>query len=307
MKHSDYSLIPILVAIVEEKNYSKAARRLGISQSAVSQSVVRLRDVFNDNLFIRSSHGVELTQFALDIYPLLSSAIENVSHTLPEHSKFKPLTCEKQFTVSSLSVFGHTILPELAVLIANEAPKASVKIELLYTNNMTDMLRSQYYDLAIDTHCDNYAHLRSQILMEDTLSVMCSNKHPRLTKDTITVEEYLQEKHVIHSQLDQTKGYLVGRGLKDEEVLQKRQIAWHTSTIMEVLPIIERTEYVALLPQKLVDLHHHNYDIKQLNSSFLVEPIKIAMYWHPSRTNDPVHKWFRYSVKAACDAFQQSL
>ena len=85
MKHSDYSLMPTFVAIYEEKNFTKAAKRLGISQSAVSQSVTRLREVFKDMLFIRGSHGITPTPLATDIYPTLASYVENIAHMLPEH------------------------------------------------------------------------------------------------------------------------------------------------------------------------------------------------------------------------------
>lgn len=305
MKHSDYSLIPTFVAIVEEKSYTKAAKRLGISQSAVSQGVSRLQDVFKDTLFIRGSRGVEPTQFALDIYPTLASAVENIAYMMPEYKKFDPVKCDKQFTISSLSVFGFTILPELASLMSQEAPLASVKIEPLYNHDLTSMLRSQQFDLVIEAHSNRYPQLRSKIIMEDTLSVMCRIDHPRLTGDSISIDEYLAEKHVTHSQLDQKGGYLAGRGLKEEDILGKRQIAWQASSIMEMLPVIERCDYIALLPQRLVDQYRHIFQLKQLKTTFLLDPIEVAIYWHSSRTNDPSHKWLREQLVKAAQHFRE--
>ncbi|WP_253252706.1 LysR family transcriptional regulator [Vibrio sp. PID17_43] len=102
MKHSDYSLIPTFVAIMEERNCTKAALRLVVSQSAVSQAVVRLRKVFSDALFFCESHGVAPTVFA-QIDPTLASAVENIAYMQPEHSRFEPLECNKRFVISSLS------------------------------------------------------------------------------------------------------------------------------------------------------------------------------------------------------------
>ncbi|WP_144210576.1 LysR family transcriptional regulator [Shewanella donghaensis] len=306
MKHSDYSLIPTFVAIVEEKSYTKAAKRLGISQSAVSQGVTRLQEVFKDTLFIRGSRGVEPTQFALDIYPTLSNAVENIAYMMPEYKKFDPLKCDKQFTISSLSVFGFTILPELASMMGQDAPLASIKIEPLYNHDLTSMLRSQHFDLVIEAHSNQYPQLRSKVIMEDTLCVMCRIDHPRLTGDSITREEFLAEKHVTHSQLDQKGGYLVGRGLKEEELLGKRQVAWQASGIMEMLPIIERCDYIALLPKRLVDQYRDTYQLKQLKTTFLIDPIEVAMYWHSSRSNDPTHKWLREQVVKATQRFRKS-
>ena len=306
MKHSDYSLIPTFVAIVEEKNYTKAAKRLGISQSAVSQGVTRLQEAFKDTLFIRGSRGVEPTQFALDIYPTLSNAVENIAYMMPEYQKFDPVKCDKQFTISSLSVFGFTILPELASIMSQDAPLASIKVEPLYNHDLTTMLRSQHFDLVIEVHSNQYPLLRSKVIMGDTLSVMCRIGHPRLTGDTITADEFLAEKHVTHSQLDKKGGYLDGRGLKEEELLGKRKVAWQSSGIMEMLPVIERCDYIALVPQRLADQYQDIYKLKQLKTTYLLDPIDVAMYWHSSRTNDPSHKWLREQVVKATQPFKKS-
>ncbi|MDR9826231.1 LysR family transcriptional regulator [Vibrio sp. FNV 38] len=304
MKHSDYSLIPTFVAIVEEKSYTKAAKKLGISQSAVSQGVYRLRDVFKDPLFNRNSRGVEPTQFALDIYPTLASAVENIAYTMPEHTKFIPAQCDKQFVISSLSVFGFTILPELSALMEQEAPQASVRIEPLYTHDVSSLLRSQQGDLVIEAYSNQYPQLRSQVIMSDTLCVVCRKDHPRLARHSISREEYLHEKHVTHARLDQNAGYLAGRGLKENAMLEQRRIAWQASSILEVLPIVEQTDYIGLLPQKLIDRYIHQYQVKHLQTDFLLDSVEVGMYWHSSRTNDPSHRWLRELVTRSVTLYQ---
>ncbi|WP_038883027.1 LysR family transcriptional regulator [Vibrio rotiferianus] len=303
MKHSDYSLIPTFVAIVEEKSYTKAAQRLGVSQSAVSQAVVRLREVFKDALFVRGSHGVSPTAFAIDIYPTLANAVENIAYMLPEHSRFNPAECDKRFVISSLSVFGFTLLPELSALISEKAPKATTRIEPLYTMDLTNLLRTQQCDLVIEAQTNLHPHLRSQVLMSDKLTVMCRADHPRLTGETISIEEYLAEKHVTLSQLDQQSGYLIGRGIKDEEILGQRKVAWQTSSIMEMLPVVQHCDYLALMPLILLDQYKGMHNLKALEASFLKEPIEVAMYWHSSRTNDPSHQWLREQCFLAAEKF----
>ena len=293
MKHSDYSLIPTFVAVVEEKNYTKAAKRLGISQSAVSQGVIRLKEVFKDALFIRGSHGVEPTQFALDIYPTLASAVENIAYMTPEFKKFEPLKCNKQFVISAINVLGSTILSELSAIMSREAPLASVKVEPLNNQDQTDMLRSQHYDLIIEAYSDQTSHLNCKIIMADTLCVMCRKDHPRLIGDTISADEFLYERHVTLAQLDKKVGYLEGINLKDKELLSKRKVAWQVSSIMEMWPVVELNDYLALLPKTLVEQCINSHKLKQLKANFLQEPVKVAIYWHPSRSNDPSHKWFR--------------
>ncbi|NKF50853.1 LysR family transcriptional regulator [Shewanella sp. WXL01] len=310
MKHSDYSLIPTFVAIMQTKNYSKAAKQLGISQSAVSQGVTRLRDVFKDTLFIRASHGVEPTQFAHDIYPALANAVENIIYTLPEYQKFDPAECDKEFVVSSLSVFGFNILPELAMLMSQQAPQASVRIEPLKHIDQTDMLRSQQYDLLISAGSDYRGPLRSQVIMCDQLNIICRTDHPRL-ESTINEQQFLTEKHVtlgiLGQDSDRHANYLIGQGFTNEALFKQRKTAWQASSIMEILPIVERSDYLSLLPQKLVNKYMDIYNLKTLKAPFMEDLIDVCTYWHSSRTNDPSHKWFRGLVAQAAKNVSKQL
>ncbi|WOT06548.1 LysR family transcriptional regulator [Shewanella youngdeokensis] len=305
MKHSDYSLIPTFVAIFEEKNFTKAAKRLGITQSAVSQSVHRLRDIFEDVLFIRGSHGITPTPLAMDVYPTLASSVESIAHMLPEHKNFIPAECVRQFGISSLSVFGFTLLPELSALMSAEAPLASVKTEPFLGQDMTNELRSQQCDLIIEVVTNQRSNLRSKVIMQDSLQLLCRKDHPRLKSNQISLEEFLHEKHVTHSQHEKNDGYLNDRGLKHEGVLGKRKVAWQASSIMEMLPVIMRTDYIGLIPKTAVEQYTKIFDLKGLDTPFLTEPLEVAMFWHSSRTNDPSHRWFRGLCSRAADLYNQ--
>ncbi|MFA0070589.1 LysR family transcriptional regulator, partial [Vibrio breoganii] len=109
MKHSDFNLIPIFVTVMEERNISKAAHRLNISQSAVSQSINRLKILFNDPLFFRESHGVSPSKLANSIYPQLSAAVHQIKLTAPPLSDFNAETSSRKFMISTVSVLGLSI------------------------------------------------------------------------------------------------------------------------------------------------------------------------------------------------------
>ncbi|UGA56145.1 LysR family transcriptional regulator [Vibrio sp. VB16] len=290
MKHSDYSLIPIFVAIVEERNYSKAAKRLGISQSAVSQSVNRLRDIYKDNLFIRCSHGVEPTPYALDIYPALSNSVESIAHMLPEQRHFNPVHYQRQFTIAALSVLSFTLFPQLAKRIFEQAPLVSIKTEPLFGQDMNSLLRSHQCDLLVEADSNRFPHLRSEEIMQDSLVVVCRVGHPRFADGKLTLDRYLKEKHVIHSQPEQKAGYLGDKGIVG---LSERDVAWQASGIMDMLPLIAGSECIGILPGHLAKQYCASFGLKMLQADFLPTQISVSMYWHPSRTNEPTHRWLR--------------
>ncbi len=263
--------------------------------------MARLREIFKDNLFIRGSHGVLPTQFAQDLYPTLASAVESIAYTLPEHSKFRPEECTKQFSVAALSVFGYTLMPFLVHHFSVIAPKARVKIEPYFGADPSNVLRSQQYDLVVEIESNSYTQLRSERIMEDTLLVACRSDHPRLTGGCITKEQFLAEKHVVHTQHMGNTGYLVRRGVSDEHLLQQRNIAWQSGNIMESIPVVAMTDYITLIPRRLVASALKHRRIKILDCEFLQQPIGVAMYWHPSRTNDPSHRWLRSSMKKVAE------
>ncbi|MEL0607211.1 LysR family transcriptional regulator [Vibrio echinoideorum] len=293
MKYSDFNLIPTFVAIMEERSFSGAAKRLGVSQSAISQSATRLKTLFDDPLFLRESHGITPTKLALSIYPTLATAIEEIKLTTPYYRAFDPESCDREFVVSALSVFGLSILPVASKIIGQVAPLASVKAEAhVHQSDTTNMLRHKF-DITLDVNYGQYPQLCSEVIMKNQLNVICREDHPRLTGPSISATEFLNERHVTHTVPGQQKSYLLDKGLKAEELLRQRDIAWHSNSITEMLPIIEQNDYIGIFPSILLEKHFSHFNLKTLKCDFLPDWLSISMFWHASRNNDPSHQWLR--------------
>lgn len=293
MKYSDFSLIPTFVAIMEEHSFSRAAKRLGVSQSAISQSAIRLKALFDDPLFIRESHGITPTQLAISIYPTLASAVEDIKLTTPYYRTFEPKHCEREFVVSALSVFGLSILPVASKLIGQAAPLASIKAEAHVSQSETISMLRKRFDITLDVDYGQYPQLCSEVIVKNQLNVICRKEHPRLTGSSITATEFLNERHVTHTVPGQVQSYLLNKGLTAERLLRKRDIAWHSNSITEMLPIIEQNDYIGIFPSTLLDQYFRHFNLKTLQCDFLPDWLSISMFWHASRNNDPSHQWLR--------------
>lgn len=293
MKYSDFNLIPIFVAIMEEQSFSGAAKRLGLSQSAVSQSATKLKALFNDPLFLRESHGITPTKFAHSIYPALSSAIEGIKLTTPEYHNFDPKSCERQFTISALSVFGLNVLPIASRLIRQTAPNVCIKGESIIDEESASYLLRNHYDLALGVDYGQHQQLCSELIFQAEFCIVSSKDHPRLTGTHISTREFLQEKHVAHTVPNQKQAYLLHKGLSCENILRQRDIAWYSNNISEMLSILEQNDYLGVFPKKLFNQYIENSNLKIMECDFLPDKINIAMFWHASRNNDPSHKWLR--------------
>lgn len=278
---------------MEERSFSGAAKKLGVSQSAISQSAIRLKTLFDDPLFLRESHGITPTQLAISIYPTLASAVEDIKLTTPYYRTFDPKHCEREFVVSALSVFGLSILPVASKLISQAAPLARIKAEAHVNQSDTVSMLRHKFDITLDVDYGQYPQLCSEVIMNNQLNVICRKDHPRLTRSSITATEFLNERHVTHSVPGQMQSYLLNKGLTAERLLRKRDIAWHSNSITEMLPIIEQNDYIGIFPSVLLERYFRHFNLKAVQCDFLPDLLSISMFWHASRNNDPSHQWLR--------------
>jgi DNA-binding transcriptional LysR family regulator len=284
---------------MEERSISKAAQRLNISQSAVSQSINRLKLLFDDPLFFRESHGVSPTKIADSIYPQLSAAIQQIRLAAPPLSNFDAETSSREFLISTVSVIGLSILPRVSNLIFTQAPSITIKADtnLAYAETCSQ-LRNQY-DVSIDIDHGQYPELKSQQLLREEIYVLCRKDHPRLAAPKVTMDQFLSEKHVIHTTPTDKQCYLLNKGLSYEHILKRRNIAWSANNIIEMMNIVENSHNISLFPKRLLNKYLRNADLKHIPCDFISEDVKVSMFWHPARHNDVGHRWLRQLISEA--------
>lgn len=281
---------------MDEKNLSKAAKKLKISQPAISQGLVRLRDLYKDELFIREGRGMLPTAYASSIYPSLLASMNAILGTVPEQFKFTSQTCDRTFTISALSVFNHTFFTSLCHLIKQKAPLCTLEILPIVSDDIEQLMRFEKVDLLIEAENFRYNTLKSSVISSDSLSIVYSKQHPRLG-NTITETEFLNEKHVVHSQHGETLGYLS----KDPrlQILSDRNIAWSVSNIVDMLPLLSSSDMVGIVPNTIAEKYCGFFNLTNVKDSFLNQELNIAMFWHPRRHHDPAHRWLRNICKEA--------
>ncbi|NOH81039.1 LysR family transcriptional regulator [Vibrio sp. RE86] len=298
MKSTELNLIPIFVAIYEEQNLSKAAARLDISQPAVSKALARLRDIYDEPLFHRTPSGVEPTSFAMDIYPALAAALKNYTSTLTASREFDPKVSNRIFSIACVSVASYELLPKVMEIIAQQAPNIALEVHPLFTEDYESDLRLQRYDLIVDMEPKARTTLKFERLYSEKLMVVLSANHPRI-KDEITVEQFTSEKHVVVSRWQSRASLLSSEDISE---LEKRQIVYRASGAMEMLPVINDSEFIGMLPDSTIRNFSKMYNIKGIPLPFADEIHHLAAIWHPSRTNESGHKWLRKQFNTAIKA-----
>ncbi|GAA5218594.1 LysR family transcriptional regulator [Corallincola platygyrae] len=288
MKHSDFSLFPIFVAVMEEQSLSKAAKRLNMSQPAVSQAINRLRELYDDQLFNRGSRGVVPTSVAYDLFPILQQAVQSCHSTLMSAKRFNPKACTRVFSLCLLSTLNYTFVPRLIERIKGIAPECGIEVHPPFTDDLEADLRFQRFDLNIGLHTNKYGYLAKQVLLEDELVVIARENHPRL-KAPLTEQSYLAEKHVVHGQWHSGSSYIDELSLS---VMKKRNVVWSAPGAMEMLYAVRDSEWLTIMPSRFAEKFCPALKLQIFKAPF---PAKVtaSMMWLPSNNTDPAHKWFR--------------
>lgn len=289
MKNTDLNLIPIFVAIYEERSLSKSAERLGITQPAVSKALKRLRDIYNDSLFLRDNSTMAPSPRAIDIYPAMSAALSHYTSTITIDSGFNPATAERVYSFAVISGLGHTFLPDAFSYLRQQAPNLHFEIHPKFSKDTELDLRLQRYDFVIDAEHFAPSFINSHHLFDEEIVAVMSANHPRIN-DTMTLTQFLAEEHTVVS------GWQVRTSImNDADIteLNSRKVVYRTSGITECLPIVEKTDIIGLCSKNIVEKHMPIYDVKYFTLPLDKKSIGINLYWHPSRDTDPSHVWLR--------------
>lgn len=294
MKNTELNLIPVFVAIYEERSLSKAAMRLDISQPAVSKALSRLRELYDEPLFHRSTSGVEPTAFSTDIYPALGAAYKNFTSTLDASRNFDPKVSKRVFSIACISSVSYWLIPELLKQIRIIAPNISFEVHPLFTEDYEMDLRLQRYDLIIDLE-PTATTLKTELALNETLVVICSKDHPRIGTE-ITREEFLQEEHVVVSQW-QSRGSLLGA--QDIPELVQRNIKYRAPGILDMLPAVANTDLIGILPESVMSAFADVFELRSVPLPFTLKDYGLYIIWHPSRNSESGHIWLRNQLKLA--------
>lgn len=295
MKNTELNLIPIFVAIYEELSLSKAAVRMQISQPAVSKALARLRDIYDEPLFHRTASGVEPTSFASDIYPAMSASLKNYTSTLSASRDFDHRVSNRVFSIACVSVASYELLPNLMAIIAKIAPNIALEVHPLFTEDYETDLRLQRYDLIINIPPRGRSTLKQEVLHTESLKVVCAKDHPRIG-DVISEQEFLNEGHVVVSRWHVRASLLNN---EDYPALERRKIVYRAAGVLEMMPVINSSELIGMLPESSVLMFQQLYNLKMMPVPFHLPISDLSMIWHPSRTNESAHRWLRERLKEA--------
>lgn len=300
MNHSrivDLNLLVIFECIYRHLNVSNAASEMGITQSAISHSLTRLRNHYRDPLFVRVSKGVAPTEFARGIRADVEKFVNQATLLSEKTDSFDPSTAKGRITIATTEYFEIVIGTKLYMKLRREAPGVQLSVRPTFDSLPKQKLEDGSYDLAIAGFYKNLPEgFYQQTLFSDSFATAFRKGHPKI-KDKIKIDEYFSCDHTLITLQGDFKD---GLSRMDKGKRSVRNIPWGSSSFLSPGWIISETDLILTAPSLLLEKYKTHFPIEVQKCPVDVPPISIQMVWHAITNQNPLRKWIRGAIKDIC-------
>jgi len=281
----DLNLFVVFEAVYAERNLTRAARVLHVTQPAVSNALKRLRQVFNDELFVRTPHGVTPTPAADNISGAVREALHLLNVSLTEGDRFIPESSEKIFALSVHDYDEALLIPRLMERLASLAPRVSIECYSVPRKELESELAAGSLDFALDVPLFSAPQLCRQRLTTERYVCMVRPGHPSIGSK-LTLEQYLELEHIHISGRRKGVGHV---DMALDRLGRQRNIKVRMQNYMAGPQLVASTDLALTIPRNLAMMYH----MKTLEMPFNVEPLDQYLYWHKSADQDQGNLWLR--------------
>lgn len=293
----DLNLLIVFHILLEEGSVTRTGQRLGRTQSAVSNSLKRLRELVGDPLFVRTPSGIGPTQRARELAPLAAKVYEASVQFASPSSEFDPATADAQFTVGAPDRFSLPIFLPLLERLGRISPQMVINLRTTDRDYATRLIDSGDIDMAMGWFDRIPPHVASTFVFEDRFVCLCRNDHPlRAAATEPTLDDILSHAHlVVSSTGDRTAAFdavLRRNGLR-------RAIAATVMNFTIVPELLARTDLVGVFTHRTSEYFTSRYPLSMVPVPLEVAPIANQLIWHRRFEKNDAHAWLRRQILAA--------
>jgi len=289
----DLNLLAALDVLVAERSVTRAGRRVGLSQPAMSNVLRRLRDALDDPILVRTPHGMVPTARALELVGPVRRALAEIEEVVSVRRRFEPSTAAHVFRVTAMDHAWVVLLPRLVKRLAAGAPR--IRLDLSpYGETTSEDLASGAVDAAIvvGPAQGRAPGFQRAELYDDHFECLVRRDHPRVRR-RLTLERYLELGHVLASPRSR-RGGLVDRAL------QRRGLSRRVHVIVphfSAAPfVVAETDLVATLPRGVALPFARMLDLRVFPPPLELEGGPWYLVWHARTASDPAQAWLRRQI-----------
>lgn len=283
----DLNLLKALNALLEECNVTKAANKLSLTQPAVSSMLNRLRDKFNDPLFVRSSHGIVPTDRALSLAAPVKQILSDIDKLI-QPVVFDPALLDVTFKIAANDNDMQVIGLPFIIALKKIAPRVNLSFISYHHVDVQSMLARGELDLILTDPINSPPLLRNRIIYHERYVCLVRKGHPMAQKERLTLDEFCSLEHVLVSN-DGGQFY----GVTDDalaKIGRKRRVSLSVTSFLMLPSILQQSDLITVAPERLAKTFS--------NLTLLPPPLEISGYtkimaWHERNHHDQIQKWLR--------------
>jgi DNA-binding transcriptional LysR family regulator len=288
----DLNLLVAFDALMNERNVTRAAARVGVSQPAMSAALGRLRTLLGDSLFARSAEGLLPTPRARELAEPISQALRQLETTLITRPEFDPDTASMVFKLGLSDYPAYVLLPPLMEALAEQAPGVSLNVHAFNDrDHAVDMLDAGMIDAAID------ARILGRTLLTDAFVTIVANDHP-VARRGMTLQAYLSLRHVLVSPEGELHG-VVDHALA--QLGERRALALTLPQMFAVPALIARTRFTATVLKRVATGASGSSKLVMFPAPVALPHMQFDLIWHRRSDMHPAQRWFRELIASVAD------
>jgi DNA-binding transcriptional LysR family regulator len=295
LRRFDLNLLVAFDALIAERNVTRAARRVGIGQPAMSYALLRLRELFGDDLFVRTSTAMQPTNRAVELSGPVSRILVDIREGVLADRVFRPEIADAVFRVGASDHAEVAVLQPVLAALRLSAPKVRVVVSSVDRDRVSTMLESGKIDLAIGYFPDSNTAQRAETLFHEDLVCLFDAKACGATAP-LKLKTYLELPHILMSPRGEFTGCIDGLLGSDGAT---RFVFMATPHFLSIPFLLRGIRLVAAVPGQLAA---GCADVAGLAVSPLpveIEGFDVSMLWHSRTETDPAQRWFRELVREA--------
>jgi len=290
----DLNLLVVFDAVMQERNLTRAGRRLGMSQPAVSHALARLRHALKDELLVRTPEGMGPTPRAERMLGPVRAALQELQVTL-EADEFDAVNSAREFTIAANNYAARAVIPALVHKVAQLAPSVVLDVRPIGLVDVLDQIDDGVVGLALSTLVEGGDRFKCVGLLEDEYAVILSNDHPDASSAELSLERFSALPHVsITSSGDDAR--FVDDALAEHGLVRSISMKLPLHSLVSALI---GSQAVAVVPRRVAADLAAQCPLTIRALPFTSPSISLAMIWHRRLDNHSAHRWLRSTLRSS--------
>ncbi|MEM1363649.1 MAG: LysR family transcriptional regulator [Pseudomonadota bacterium] len=287
IRRLDLTVLLVFLGLIRTGKASDVADEMGLTNSSISHTLRRLRDVFEDELFLRRPHGLEPTSFAIQIEPDIRDAVDAIQSALSGPAQFDPAKADVTFRVSASDREIATFLASSFASIVRKGPDIRLSIRSLSRAESLRDLANGSLDFAFG-HFMNPGYDFERYLIRKEGYLVAARQGHSIFKGPIRLKRYAAEKHILVS-TDGSMSGIVDTTLKAKGLARK--VSLSVPSFLPALSVLAESDFIGTLPANLVRHHAEYFGLAFCEPPLEIRPFNVSVLYHRRNRKNPFHKW----------------